>query len=338
MFQSNNVFGLYHWYVRREAREILRQSRMINDGSINDKVFKKIRWYMVEMILMGEFLSNLSDRKISRKDKLSLMFLGAVMTLFDTVIDDFRADKNLVLRLFDNIMSPEKRIRSESEPAIEKLFYLYFDRLIASTEKGKWTAMYKHFHLIKFQMRSDEQLGESVSEEDVTRITRGKGGASLLLCSALILPPSEITNKAMFELGVLIQMMNDTQDIYKDTVQGIKTFVHFRKSFSGIIENLEKQRIITFNLLNSLSFSFRGRYETVFNFYAFYTVILYKLKRFSEASRNKLDFNIIASLGKESFRINPFSPRAISACYSRLLRFDYEGCQKENYFKDFIQG
>ncbi len=332
MFQSNKVFGLYHWYVRREAGEIIRQSRIMNDGSINEKVFKKIRWYMVEMIVMGEFLANLADLKISKKDKLSLMFLGAVMTLFDTIIDDLKADKDLVLRLLDNIMSPEKRVRSKSEPAIEKLFYLYFDRLIASTEKGKWSTMYKHFHLIKFQMRSDEQMKESISEEDVIRITRGKGGASLLLCSALIFPPSEATNKAMFELGVFIQMMNDTQDIYKDTIEGIRTFVHFEKSYSGIVEKLEKQRSITFNLLKSVAFSFSGRYEIIFNFYALYTVILYKLKKYSKASLNKLDFNIIASMEKESFRISPFSPRAMSACYSRILKFDFEECNKENFY------
>lgn len=324
MFQANNTFGIYHWYVRFAAKKTIQKSRMLNDGSIGERVYKKIQWYMVEMVLAGELLANLADRSITKKERESLIYLGSVMAIFDSIVDDYKLDKESVSRLFDNIISHENRIDINIRSSIEKIFYLYLDKLIIITGKERWGEMKKHFHLIRFQMQSDQQLEEYVTEERVIGITRGKGGASLLLCSALILPSSDQVEKAVYELGAFIQMMNDSQDIYKDTVEGIITFVHFRKSYSEIIDRLDEQRIKTFNEIKSLPFSYQGRSEIVFNFNAMYIVICHKLHKYAELCGNNLDFKTIASMNKRDFRINPFSPETISSCFGRIMKFDFE--------------
>ncbi len=324
MFQANNTFGIYHWYVKHAARETIQKSRLLNDGSIRDRVYKKIQWYMVEMVLAGELLAKLANRSITKKERESLIYLGSVMALFDSIVDDYKLDKESVYRLFDNIISPENRIDTNIKSSIEKIFYLYLDSLIITTEKERWLEMKKHFYLIRFQMQSDQQLKENITEEKVIGITRGKGGVSLLLCSALILPSSDQVDKALYELGVFIQMMNDCQDIYKDTVEGITTFVHFRKSYNEIIDKLDEQRIKTFNEIKSLPFSYRGRSEIIFNFNAMFIVICHKLHKYAEACGNNLDFKTIASMNRRDFRINPFSPETISSCFGRIMKFDFE--------------
>ena len=97
-------------------------------------------------------------------------------------------------------------------------------------------------------------------------------------------------------------MMNDCQDIYKDTVEGITTFVHFRKSYNEIIDKLDEQRIKTFNEIKSLPFSYRGRSEIIFNFNAMFIVICHKLHKYAEACGNNLDFKTIASMNKKRFQ------------------------------------
>jgi hypothetical protein len=324
MFQANNTFGIYHWYVRYVARETIQKSRMLNDGSIRERVYKKIQWYMVEMLIACELLVKLADRSISRKEKESLIYLGSVMALFDSIVDDYKLDKESVSNLFDNIISPENRIDTNIRSSIEKIFYLYLDKLIITSGKERWEKMKKYFHLIRFQMQSEQQLKENVSEEKVISITRGKGGVSLLLCSALILPLSDKFNNAIYELGFFIQMMNDSQDIYKDTIDGITTFVHFRKNYSEIIHKLDEQRIKTFNEIKSLPLSYQGRLEIIFNFNAMFIVICHKLHKYAEVCGNNLDFKTIASLNKRDFRINPFSPGTISSCFGRIIKFNYE--------------
>ncbi len=288
---------------------------------------------MVESVFMGEILGNLTDYSINSKEKESLIYLGAIMALFDTIIDDFKLKKKVVADLFENIVSPDKRTISHNETTIEKIFCLYLDKLIDTIEKEHWREMNKHFNLIKFQMQSDRQLKENLTEESVSKITMGKGGVSILLCSAILPPASDSFKKAMYELGGFIQMMNDCQDIYKDTIEGITTFVHFRKSFREIFDRLDEQRKIAFNELKSLSCSYRGRSETIFYVNAMFIVISYKLQKYAEICNYNLDFKFITALRKKDFRINPFSLSAIKACFGKIMRYEFETCENTPSFK-----
>jgi hypothetical protein len=171
-------------------------------------------------------------------------------------------------------------------------------------------------------------LKKDITEESVKKITMGKGGVSILLCSALLFRINDSMNKALYELGGFIQMMNDCQDIYKDTKEGITTFVHFRKSFSDIFDKLNEQRKITFHELKSLSCSYRGRSEIIFYFHAMFIVISYKIQKYAEICGYNLNFNTIATMRKEDFRINPFSLCTVMSCFSKIVRYNFETCEK----------
>jgi hypothetical protein len=288
---------------------------------------------MVESVFMGELLANLSDHTITKKDKESLIYLGATMALFDVIIDDIKLNRKVVNKLFENTFSPVKKAIPSEETAIEKVFYLYHEKLIKTIKKDHWTEITKYLSIIQFQLQSDQQLKESTTEKDVIGITRGKGGVAVLVCSVFLEKTCDSFKKAMFELGAFIQMMNDCQDLYKDTVEGIRTFVHFRKNFRDIFDNLDEQRKITFQELKSLSCSYRGRLETLFYFNAMFIVISYKLEKYAEACRYNLDFKSIAKMKKEDFRINPFSPRSVANCFPAIVRFEYETFGETPHFK-----
>lgn len=333
MFNANNTRGSNHRYVNRVARDTIRQSRMLNDGTIPDRTFNKVQWYMVEAVIMGEMLARLSDHSVSKRDKESLIYLGAVMALFDIITDDFKLGRTTINRILENTFSTCGRPESNTETAIEKIYYLYHSMLLATIEREHWIEITEHLSIIKLQVRSDEQFRETISEEHVTGITLGKGGVSALICSAFLQQRDDSFRKAVFEIGGFIQMMNDCQDIHEDTVAGIKTFVHFRKDFSEIYAKLDEQRRKTFQMISSLDYSTNGRRYTLFDLNAMFVVIAYKLKRYADTCDYILDFNAISEMDKKKFRINPFSPRSFVYCSGKIIRFDPEDCEAMPVFK-----
>lgn len=282
---------------------------------------------MVEAVIMGEMLAALTGHSVNKRDKESLIYLGAIMALFDAIIDDLRLPGAYVSGLMDQTLSPAGRVLSEHDTSIENVYFLYVDKLITTIDKEHLPGITEHLGLIKMQMKSEEQYSKNITEESVTSITIGKGGVATLICSAFLQQRSESFRSAVFELGGLIQMMNDCQDIHKDTVDGIRTFVHFRKNFGEIAEKLDEQRRKCFALIKSLDYPRNGRKEILFNLNAMFVVITYKLHRYAKICSYRLDFKYIAEMDKKYFRINPFSPASVSACFPKILRFNYESCE-----------
>ncbi len=320
MYNANNTSGYYHRYVRKIAGEIINQSLNLNDGTIPERIFRKIQWYMVEAVIMGEMLARLADRKITERDRESLIYLGSIMALFDAMVDDFKLDVVRIRQILDYTFSYSGQ--PVAETAVEKIFYLYLERLLLKIEAEQWSEIAGFLGIIRSQIESAEQSGNTLSEENVTRITLEKGGVSALICSAFIRGKNDDYRNAVFQTGGLIQMMNDCQDLYKDTNAGIKTFVHFCGSFQDIFNRLNMQRINAFREIDSLELKLDDRYRTIFDLNAMFIVISYKLRRYADASNYLLDFDLIAKMDKNDFRTNPFSFRAFYDCTGRILSFN----------------
>jgi len=333
MYNANNTSGTYHRYVRKVAGDTIILSHQLNDGTIPERVFRKIQWYMVEALIMGEMLARLSDKQISERDKEGLVYLGAIMALFDVFVDDFRFQRSRLLNILDRTFSPDGSVISDSDKAIEKIYFSYLERLLITIDSEHWAGINKHLIIIKLQIESGEQFEDKTTEEEVLRITLGKGGVSALICSAFLGRKDESFNTAVFETGGFIQMMNDCQDIYKDTVGGIRTFVHFCESFTEIFMKMNDQRIRAFRALMSLELPSAGKSGILFELNAMFIVISYKLHLFARACSYKLDFCAIRAMDKNHFIINPFSPRSVAACTVKILDFNPADIDSIHVFK-----
>ncbi len=333
MYHANNTSGNYHRYVKRVAKDTISRSHTLNDTTIPERIFKKINWYMVESLFMGEMLARLAGKTLTDRDKETLVYLGAIMALFDVFIDDFRFERVRVLKILDYTFSPDRDINTVSDSVIEKIYCLYLEKLLLIIEKEHWNEIYKHLNIIKLQTDSAMQIGADISEESIMSITSGKGGVSALICSAFLGQKDESFTKAVFETGGFIQMMNDCQDMQKDIAAGIKTFVHFRKSFRDIFDKLNEERIRTFSTVMSLELSVERRKEFLFNLNAMFIVIAYKLSVYAGICNYSLDFGVISQSDKNKFRLNPFSFRAIVSCFGKIMDFKFEKWQQTPYFE-----
>lgn len=333
MYHANNTSGNYHRYVKRVAKDTIGRSHTLNDNTIPERIFKKINWYMVESLIMGEMLARLAGKTLSDRDKETLVYLGAIMALFDVFIDDFRFDRVRVLNILDYTFSTDRPIKKVSDTAIEKIYCLYFEKLLLIIEKDHWNEISKHLNIIKIQIESTRQFGDNATSEIVKDITLGKGGVSALICSVLTGQKDESFRKAVYMTGGFIQMMNDCQDLHKDTVSGIRTFVHFCKSFTEIFTRMNEQRVSTFRTLMLLDLPLERKSVILFDLNAMFVVISYKLHLYARACNYELNFPTIKEMDRNSFIVKPFSLHAIRACTGKILEFDFTDPEVIQVFK-----
>ena len=322
MYHANNARGYYHWYIRRIAKDAISHSLSVNDGTIPERIFKKIQWYMVEAFIMGGMLADLAGYSLKKDERKCLVYLGAIMALFDAIVDDFKFDNQRIGEILGNVFSDAVPKSRNAETAIEKVLYIYTDSLISTIQTEKWSEIAELTGKIRSQVDSAEQIGNTISEENVYRITLEKGGVSSLICSVFIESKTDGFRDAVFQTGGFIQMMNDCQDLYKDTRAGIKTFVHFCDSFNDIFSRLNVQRIKTFRQIDSLELDSHARYKMIFDLNTMFIVISYKLLRYAKACNYSLDFDLIAGMERNNFIVNPFTLNTVFNCTGKILSFD----------------
>jgi hypothetical protein len=288
---------------------------------------------MVESLIMGKMLAQLAGKQVTKRDKETLVYLGAIMAIFDVFIDDFRFDRARVLNILDYTFSTERKINTVSDTAIEKIYCLYLEKLLLIIEKEHWNEIHQLLTVIKLQTDSAKQFGNNTPEDSVKNITIGKGGASALICAAFLGQKDESFRKAVFETGGLIQFMNDCQDMQKDTISGIRTFVHFCSSFTEIFTMMNEQRVSAFRSVMLLELTVERKSAILFDLNAMFVVISYKLHIYARACNYTLNYPAIREMDRKSFRINPFSPETIAACVNKILEFDYTDFESVQVFK-----
>jgi len=324
MFNANKTYGLYHIRVRNIAKTVIREAHKLNDGSLAPRVYKKIQWYMVETLVTGELLGALAGKKPERKDIEILLYLGAVMAIIDIVTDDYRIDREVTEDILQRAFSGGDLEEYKEATPVLKICILFLRKLRDTAGTELWTTISQSSDLINIQLNSGEQFSDDVTESTVNKLTIKKGGVSVLLCASVLSLEERQLLSALYETGGFIQMMNDCQDMHKDTVAGITTFIHFCRDFREILNKLNNQRVKVFRLINELSLPEHAKHRFLFDLNAMFIVITYKLHRYSEVCCNKLEFDTIRQIDKVEFRVSPFSLSAFAACTGKIVHFHFE--------------
>jgi len=324
MLNANKTYGLYHIRVRNIAKTMIREAHKLNDGSLAPRVYKKIQWYMVETLVTGELLGALAGKKPERKDIEILLYLGAVMAIIDIVTDDYRIDREVTEDILQRAFSGGDLEEYKEATPVLKICILFLRKLRDTAGTELWTTISQSSDLINIQLNSGEQFSDDVTESTVNKLTIKKGGVSVLLCASVLSLEERQLLSALYETGGFIQMMNDCQDMHKDTVAGITTFIHFCRDFREILNKLNNQRVKVFRLINELSLPEHAKHRFLFDLNAMFIVITYKLHRYSEVCCNKLEFDTIRQIDKVEFRVSPFSLSAFAACTGKIVHFHFE--------------
>lgn len=134
------------------------------------------------------------------------------------------------------------------------------------------------------QLMSISQLSEEeISQESLRKITFSKGGIALLAIMFIMAPHmKKEERKAIYELGSVMQIVDDIRDAKEDIISGIQTlanrklldYTDLKHMFAGTVNNLIKQcglnphkRNGTLNMLCWFSFFvLEGRYRKLLKY------------------------------------------------------------------------
>lgn len=313
VYRANSEEGFYHRYVKKQAAEIIAQSKALNDGTIESKVYRKIQWYMVSTLFMGELLAELAGVKLSESENRTFICLGAVGGLSDILIDDQGYEKEKMFSLLGS---------NDSDVPIGQVFILYRHALYESLNPNQKPLMDRYLkELFYWQSESLKQFNKDISEREVEKISYGKGGLSIQLCAIILSETNDKMLDALYKLGGFIQLMNDAQDYPKDIKECINTFMMYRRNFQEAFLYLEEKRRESFEAIWQLTYDSARKSYFLFCFYAMYIGIVYKLKRYSEVSAGSLSTEKWICINKSESRVSPFSVNAALFCCPKILTY-----------------
>lgn len=311
----NRENGVYHSYIKKVARYEIIKSHDLNDGSISKLDFLKIQWYMVTTLYLGELLTELRPNKLSKQEKKSLIYLGALMAITDLMVDDHLLETKKLTKILSGV-----KFKPGDLSAIEEVLFIYHDKLISIISKKKAQTI-QDISLKKPQIESQSQLKTDLTEDEVINLTRKKGGTALLLTASFILDINEEDKAAIYQLGAFIQYMNDSQDIYKDIKAGITTFVNYCTTFEEVNKTLKKEFKKTEELFMKTNYPAKGVRNLLFYVNALYTGITYKVNSYSQITGEVININKIRQIDKSGYRIKMFSIKSITYCIPKIITF-----------------
>ncbi|QOR76203.1 MAG: hypothetical protein IMW88_01100 [Thermoflavifilum sp.] len=203
-------------------------------------LFQKITVsYGIYEPIVVEGFCRLQNRKVSIKEKNRFVYYFICSSLFDYFIDEIRMP-------FDRIAMLAFRPADTMPATFEETVFLFGHRwlkLQVNDLNGYVRCMYA---LYNAQKESFLQFDEHTSTSTILDITFRKGGYAVQLGSYYLdgmIP--EIERMIWYQLGVLIQLINDLYDVWKDAPQhivssvlAIRDMYAFKDLFNKEIEKL----------------------------------------------------------------------------------------------------
>ena len=128
----------------------------------------------------------------------------------------------------------------------QRLFAVFFKKGIENYRDKDLTLDYlrKVFHA---QVESLKQAGVGLSREEIRRITVEKGGVSVLFYRTVLDQPLNASEeKALYNMGGLMQFGNDIFDVYKDSLHGIETLMTTTTKVDVVRKEFEKMMVSSF--------------------------------------------------------------------------------------------
>jgi len=235
--------SFYMKNIKKQFKQ-LKKIEDIYDALKENRCLKNQRTYF--------YLSKIGLSDLARQigghfdDELFANFNLATM-LYDASFDVPQCRK--YLKMFDTSFMEVKRIESSDD------YLRIFQNCVDAIEKKLDPVAIQLFNnYVKIehisQLMSIYQISDKyASKEDIMKITYAKGGMSALILMHLMVPTmNQKQRKAIYELGAVMQLIDDISDIKEDLKIGIRTlpnqkllsFDELKSMYFGAVNNLMK--------------------------------------------------------------------------------------------------
>ncbi len=249
-------------YIKQELEPHLQNAILTNDGSLDEKDFKKIRNYYALFVvaIVGENYCRLRGKEMTERERKILSYQGALTGLYDDFFDCENRDNTQVKEMMN---TPFNFIPSNST---EKLFLTFLQQVHRNLEdKPSFDKIFNEIYTI--QVESKKQLNSLLTAAQLKQISEKKGGWSHLFYRITLSNSLEKEEQtALYELGSLLQQVNDIFDVWKDLQSGISTFVTTANDIYTLKADFELQMKKVQQLLSNLPYKTKHKKACFFQF------------------------------------------------------------------------
>ena len=249
-------------YLQTELEPLLKEAWESNDGSLEESDFKKIRNYYALFVvaIVGENYCRLRGKTMTERERKVLTYQGALTGLYDDFFDHEKRKGRDILAMMN---APFTYVAKDS---VEKLF-LYFLQQVHSHLENKEEFNRIFAQIYDVQQETEMQINSTLNAQELKLISEKKGGLSHLfyrvtLSNNLL----EGEQEAIYELGSLLQQVNDIFDVWKDRTAGISTFASKSNDMKNTKVEFEKQMQKVYSLVNKLNYSAQNKRDFFLQF------------------------------------------------------------------------
>lgn len=184
----------------------------------NSLVYKTSRYEGVQQIVINDAFTRLVGRNTTAFERESNKLFFIITFLYDDIMDQKILTEDDLNQLLEN---PEENPYNIFEAKV--LVDIHLQLLQRTKQPEKYKAILLAIH--KAQKDSLNQLNKQINESELLDITLRKGGYSFFLCSLYIdLPISIEMDHSWYQIGGMMQMIDDMFDIHNDVQDGIQTY------------------------------------------------------------------------------------------------------------------
>ncbi|MBL0049887.1 MAG: hypothetical protein IPP32_17530 [Bacteroidetes bacterium] len=242
-------------YLKKYLEPHLAAAQKSNDGSLEAADFAKIRNYYALFVvaIVGENYCTLRGSKMTERERKVLTFQGALTGLYDDFFDHPKRKNARVMEMMDNPFS------YAAENSVDRLFLFFLQQVHQNLEDKKdFDAMF--LHIYKVQIETEKQINSNLSAQELKKISSDKGGLSHLFYRITLSNPlGQKEHDCIYELGSLLQQVNDIFDVWKDSMNGISTFATASKDMRQTKQEFENQLQKVYEMVLALDYDNKNK-------------------------------------------------------------------------------
>lgn len=269
-------------FMQDELEPILKNAIDTNDGSLEESDFKKIRNYYALFVvaIVGENYCRLRGNKMLKQERQLLTFQGALTGLYDDFFDHpQRKGKDI-----KGMMNAPNTF--EEKDFVEKLFLHFLRQVHVQLEdKTEFNRIFSQIYEI--QIETEKQINSKLTAFELKTISEKKGGLSHLFYRITLSNPLlEGEQEAIYELGSLLQQVNDIFDVWKDKTAGISTFASNSTDMKKTKVEFENQIQKVYALINQLNYSKQNKRDFFLQFMILIGMGIVSLNQYIQLQEN----------------------------------------------------
>lgn len=227
----------------RWARQRVRALGSALGGRLDDATFYKVvNSYAIYNPVICEAFTALRNRRSRDAEKERLLQYFICSSLFDNFCDRNELTQEA---LYQISFSPE----TYTPGSFDEQLFLQAHLFLCGEVADKAGYLQAKKGVFQSQIDSLKQFNPAISNEDIRQITLRKGGYAVLLCHFYLDDrASEPEQQCWYQMGGMIQLINDLFDIYKDYQDGIATLPNrmndayaFQLHYMELVEQLKRE-------------------------------------------------------------------------------------------------